>query len=69
LQDVSDAVILAGILFGAMLPFMFAALTMVSVGKAAVRLQPIQLCLCAPQGFSRGRCGPRITGATVTWRG
>lgn len=33
--SVTDSVILAGILFGAMLPFLFAALTMLSVQKAA----------------------------------
>jgi len=36
--NVADAVILSGVLFGAMLPFMFAALTMVSVGKAAAEI-------------------------------
>lgn len=36
--DLSDPVILAGILFGAMLPYMFAALTMISVGKAAAEI-------------------------------
>merc|ERR1719284_493555 len=43
--DVSNSVVLSGLLFGAMLPYLFAALTMISVGKAAagiieeVRLQ------------------------------
>merc|ERR1719498_979273 len=32
--DVSDATVLSGLLFGAMLPYLFAALTMISVGKA-----------------------------------
>eukprot|EP00616_Rhizochromulina_sp_CCMP1243_P005949 CAMPEP_0118965760 /NCGR_PEP_ID=MMETSP1173-20130426/3287_1 /TAXON_ID=1034831 /ORGANISM="Rhizochromulina marina cf, Strain CCMP1243" /LENGTH=789 /DNA_ID=CAMNT_0006914423 /DNA_START=277 /DNA_END=2646 /DNA_ORIENTATION=- len=36
--DLSDPVILAGTLFGAMLPYMFAALTMISVGKAAAEI-------------------------------
>jgi len=33
--DLSDAYVMSGILFGAMLPFLFAALTMLSVQKAA----------------------------------
>merc|ERR1712048_668098 len=33
--DVTDATVLSGVLFGAMLPLMFSALTMISVGKAA----------------------------------
>jgi len=33
--DVTDSVILSGVIFGAMLPYLFAALTMLSVGKAA----------------------------------
>jgi inorganic pyrophosphatase len=33
--DVGDPVVLSGVLFGAMLPFLFAALTMLSVQKAA----------------------------------
>eukprot|EP00416_Gambierdiscus_australes_P030963 CAMPEP_0171085552 /NCGR_PEP_ID=MMETSP0766_2-20121228/19004_1 /TAXON_ID=439317 /ORGANISM="Gambierdiscus australes, Strain CAWD 149" /LENGTH=529 /DNA_ID=CAMNT_0011543131 /DNA_START=1 /DNA_END=1590 /DNA_ORIENTATION=+ len=33
--DVCDPVVLAGVLLGAMLPYLFAALTMLSVGKAA----------------------------------
>jgi len=36
--NMADALILSGVLFGAMLPFMFAALTMVSVGKAAAEI-------------------------------
>merc|ERR1719221_1510395 len=36
--DVSDPIILAGTLLGAMLPFFFAALTMMSVGKAAAEM-------------------------------
>lgn len=36
--DVSDATVLAGLLFGAMLPYLFAALTMISVGKAAAEI-------------------------------
>lgn len=35
---VSDPVVLSGILIGAMLPFLFAALTMISVGKAAAEI-------------------------------
>lgn len=33
--DIGDPVVLSGVLFGAMLPFLFAALTMLSVQKAA----------------------------------
>merc|ERR1711957_1003936 len=33
--DLSDAYVMAGVIFGAMLPFLFAALTMLSVQKAA----------------------------------
>merc|ERR1712193_130412 len=36
--DVSDATVLSGLLFGAMLPYLFAALTMISVGKAAAEI-------------------------------
>mmetsp|Transcript_83775 Transcript_83775/g.234740 ORF Transcript_83775/g.234740 Transcript_83775/m.234740 type:complete len:794 (-) Transcript_83775:755-3136(-) len=36
--DVSDCVLLSGLLFGAMLPFLFSALTMISVGKAAAEI-------------------------------
>lgn len=36
--DVSNSVVLSGVLFGAMLPFLFAALTMISVGKAAAEI-------------------------------
>jgi inorganic pyrophosphatase len=36
--DVNDSVVLAGVIFGAMMPFLFAALTMVSVGKAAAEI-------------------------------
>merc|ERR1712232_752682 len=36
--DVSDATVLAGLLFGAMLPYLFGALTMISVGKAAAEI-------------------------------
>merc|ERR1719258_388802 len=36
--DVSDAVVLTGLLFGSMLPYLFAALTMISVGKAAAEI-------------------------------
>jgi inorganic pyrophosphatase len=36
--DVSDAIVLSGLLFGAMLPYLFAALTMISVGKAAAEI-------------------------------
>merc|ERR1712007_121478 len=35
---VSSPMVLAGILVGAMLPFLFAALTMISVGKAAAEI-------------------------------
>merc|ERR1719265_1021869 len=31
--DISDSIVLSGLLFGAMLPYLFAALTMISVGK------------------------------------
>merc|ERR1719277_2468234 len=36
--DVSDCVLLSGLLFGAMLPYLFSALTMISVGKAAAEI-------------------------------
>eukprot|EP00418_Pyrodinium_bahamense_P061440 CAMPEP_0179164216 /NCGR_PEP_ID=MMETSP0796-20121207/80573_1 /TAXON_ID=73915 /ORGANISM="Pyrodinium bahamense, Strain pbaha01" /LENGTH=818 /DNA_ID=CAMNT_0020866635 /DNA_START=74 /DNA_END=2530 /DNA_ORIENTATION=- len=36
--DVSDPILLAGVLVGAMLPFLFGALTMISVGKAAAEM-------------------------------
>eukprot|EP00618_Florenciella_parvula_P012503 CAMPEP_0119478954 /NCGR_PEP_ID=MMETSP1344-20130328/8449_1 /TAXON_ID=236787 /ORGANISM="Florenciella parvula, Strain CCMP2471" /LENGTH=798 /DNA_ID=CAMNT_0007513165 /DNA_START=84 /DNA_END=2480 /DNA_ORIENTATION=+ len=36
--DIGDPVILSGVIFGAMLPYMFAALTMISVGKAAAEI-------------------------------
>jgi len=36
--QVSDAVVLSGLLFGAMLPYLFGALTMISVGKAAAEI-------------------------------
>ena len=36
--DVGDAIVLSGVLVGAMLPFLFAALTMISVGKAAAEI-------------------------------
>jgi len=36
--DVGSAIVLAGVLVGAMLPFLFAALTMISVGKAAAEI-------------------------------
>merc|ERR1719182_511118 len=36
--DVADSIVLAGVLTGAMLPFLFAALTMISVGKAPAEI-------------------------------
>merc|ERR1712100_39919 len=36
--DVSESIVLSGLLFGAMLPCLFAALTMISVGKAAAEI-------------------------------
>jgi len=36
--DVTDPTVLSGVLFGAMLPLMFSALTMISVGKAAAAI-------------------------------
>jgi len=36
--DVSDSVVLSGLLVGAMLPYLFSALTMISVGKAAAEI-------------------------------
>jgi inorganic pyrophosphatase len=36
--EVSEPVLIAGILFGAMLPYLFGALTMLSVGKAAAEM-------------------------------
>jgi inorganic pyrophosphatase len=36
--DLGDPLVLSGLLFGAMMPFLFAALTMISVGKAAAEI-------------------------------
>jgi len=36
--DLGDPLVLSGLLFGAMLPMLFAALTMISVGKAAAEI-------------------------------
>merc|ERR1712190_309068 len=36
--EVSDPILLSGVLLGAMLPFLFSALTMISVGKAAAEM-------------------------------
>merc|ERR1711988_63258 len=36
--DISDSAVMAGCLFGAMLPYIFAAMTMISVGKAAAEI-------------------------------
>ncbi len=36
--DVSDSIVLSGVLSGAMLPYLFAALTMISVGKTAAEI-------------------------------
>ena len=36
--DVADSIVLAGVLAGAVLPYLFAALTMISVGKAAAEI-------------------------------
>ena len=36
--EVSDPILLAGVLVGAMLPYLFGALTMISVGKAAAEM-------------------------------
>ncbi len=36
--DISDATVMSGCLFGAMLPYIFGALTMISVGKAAAEI-------------------------------
>ena len=36
--NVGDPTVLSGVLFGAMLPMLFAALTMISVGKAAAEI-------------------------------
>merc|ERR1712039_426466 len=35
---IGDPIIISGVIFGAMLPFLFAALTMISVGKAAAEI-------------------------------
>jgi len=37
-NNVGDAIVIAGVLVGSMLPFLFAALTMISVGKAAAEI-------------------------------
>merc|ERR1719221_1723652 len=36
--DISDSTVMSGCLFGAMLPYLFGALTMISVGKAAAEI-------------------------------
>merc|ERR1712056_52495 len=36
--DVSEPILLAGVIVGSMLPYLFAALTMISVGKAAAEM-------------------------------
>merc|ERR1712241_1537998 len=36
--EVSEPILLAGVLIGAMLPYLFGALTMLSVGKAAAEM-------------------------------
>jgi len=36
--NVTDSIVLSGVLFGAMLPYLFAALTMLSVGKSAASI-------------------------------
>lgn len=38
LFDISDSTVMAGVLLGAMLPYVFAAMTMISVGKAAAEI-------------------------------
>ena len=43
--DISDPIVLAGVLIGAMLPFLFAALTMLSVQKVGAEL-PFSLLSC-----------------------
>jgi H(+)-translocating pyrophosphatase len=58
--DVGNSIVLSGVLTGAMLPFLFAALTMISVGKAAaeiiteVRRQFVEH--TNKSGFTLGQC-------------
>merc|ERR1719310_2250678 len=58
--DVGDSIVLAGVLTGAMLPYLFAALTMISVGKAAAEIinevRQQFLTLKNESGFTLGQC-------------
>jgi len=58
--DVGNSIVLSGVLVGAMLPFLFAALTMISVGKAAAEIitevREQFKSHTNPQGFTLGQC-------------
>ncbi|KAL1514635.1 hypothetical protein AB1Y20_003728 [Prymnesium parvum] len=58
--DVGDSIVLSGVLCGAMLPFLFAALTMISVGKAAAEIiQEVRTQFAThtnAKGFTLGEC-------------
>jgi H(+)-translocating pyrophosphatase len=58
--DVADSIVLAGVLTGAMLPYLFAALTMISVGKAAAEIinevREQFKSHTNEQGFTLGQC-------------
>jgi inorganic pyrophosphatase len=58
--DVGNSIVLSGVLTGAMLPYLFAALTMISVGKAAAEIiQEVRnqfMYHKNPHGFTLGQC-------------
>jgi len=58
--DVGNSIVLSGVLTGAMLPYLFAALTMISVGKAAAEIiQEVRnqfMYHKNAQGFTLGQC-------------
>jgi len=58
--DVGNSIVLSGVLTGAMLPYLFAALTMISVGKAAAEIiQEVREQFAShknAKGFSLGDC-------------
>lgn len=57
---VQDAVVLSGVIFGAMLPFIFSALTMLSVGKAAKAIiQEVRHQFNSIAGLREGKEGVR----------
>jgi H(+)-translocating pyrophosphatase len=58
--DVGNSIVLSGVLVGAMLPYLFAALTMISVGKAAAEIiQEVREQFAShanEKGFTLGQC-------------